>query len=303
MSQSPSRTRPLSPSRIAVLAYQTFTQLVRMKVFYFLALFAVVVIAANFLELPTHRTPETAGADVLFAIKNTAAGCMSVFSLVIAIVATGLLLPRDVEDRTLYTILAKPVPRLDYLLGKLLGVAALIFLSLVVMDLLMTAVLGLRVEHVIDNQMALAEAEGYPADIRQRIEAETRALGPSWDLHGAVFVIFLRSLVMASIALLLSTFSTSTLFTAVIGFMVLFGGFFQADAREFYFDTASLTGRAGAGLMSVLLPDLQLFNVVDAVIEGRPLPALVLLKITGASLFYLFLYTFASWLVFARKEF
>lgn len=303
MSQALRSTRPLQPRRIAVLARHTFTQLVRMKVFYFLALFAVVVIAANFLELPTHRTPETAGADVLFAIKNTAAGCMSIFSLVIAIVATGLLLPKDVEDRTLYTILAKPVPRLDYLLGKLLGVAGLIFLSLLAMDLLMTAVLALRVEHVVDHQMAMAEAEGYPLEMRQRIEEETRALGPSWSLHGAVFVIFLRSLVMAAVALLLSTFSTSTLFTAVIGFMVLFGGFFQADAREFYFQTDSLAGRAGSGLMSVLLPDLQLFNIVDAVIEGRPLPALALLKVTGATLFYGFLYTFASWLVFARKEF
>jgi len=42
--------------------------------------------------------------------------------LVYSIAATALLLPRDVEDRTLYTILSKPVPRIEYLLGRLVGV-------------------------------------------------------------------------------------------------------------------------------------------------------------------------------------
>ena len=294
---------PASLGRVAVLARHTFTQLVRMKVFYFLAIFAVVVIAANFLKLPTHSAPEAAGTEVLYAIKNTSAGCMSLFSLVIAIVATGLLLPKDVEDRTLYTILAKPVPRLDYLLGKLLGVAALIFLSLLLMDLLMTGVLALRTERVVADQLAMATQFGYPDEMKARLEAETRALGPGWDLHGAVFVIFLRSLVLASLALLLSTFSTSTLFTAVVGFVVLFAGFFQADAREFYLSSPGLPGRLGSGAFAILIPDLQIYNVVDAVIEGRPLDPGALLKIVAFTVFHTCVYGFASWLVFARKEF
>jgi len=302
MSES-ERTRILDPRRVAVLARHTFTQLVRMKVFYFFALFAVVVIGANFLELPTHVSPENAGIDVLYAIKNTSAGCMSLFSLVIAIVATGLLLPKDVEDRTLYTILAKPVPRIDYLLGKLLGVAALIFLSLLVMDLLMCGVLAFRTELVVERQRALFEGIGYPPEAVDAREAEVRGLGPTWDLQGAVAVIFLRALVMAAVALLLSTFSTSTLFTAVVGFLVLFGGFFQADARAFYFGDAGWVGKLGAGALMLMLPDLQIFNLVDSVIEGKPLPAIELLKVVGVTGFYTLLYGFASWLVFARKEF
>ena len=46
-------------------------------------------------------------------------------AIILGIVATALIIPRDLEDRTLYTILAKPVPRLDYLVGKLLGILAL----------------------------------------------------------------------------------------------------------------------------------------------------------------------------------
>lgn len=295
--------RPLNPRRIGVLAYHTFTQLVRMKVFYFLALFAVMVIGANFLELPTHAAPEAAGVELLYAIKNTSIGCMSLFSIVIAVVATGLLLPKDVEDRTLYTILAKPVPRLDYLLGKFFGVATLIFVSLAVMDLLMTGVLQLRIGGVLEQQRLSGEALDYPPDLIEAQLAETRALGATWNLQGAVLVVFLRSLVIICVALLLSTFSTSTLFTAIVGFLVVFIGFFQADAREAYFQGTGTLGKFGSAVMTTLLPDLQLYNLIDAVIEGKVLKALDLLKITGVTFFYFLIYTFASWLIFARKEF
>jgi hypothetical protein len=297
------RHRPLNPRRITVLAYHTFTQLVRMKVFYFLGAFAVILIAANFLRLPTHAAPEATGVQLLYSIKSSCAGAMTLFSIVMAIVATGLLLPKDVEDRTLYTILAKPVPRLDYLLGKFFGVAALIFVSLLVMDLLMTGALQLRMGGVLEQQRAAGEAFGHPPEMIEAQLAETRALGPTWALQGAVFVIFLQSVVIISVALLLSTFSTSTLFTAIVGFLVVFIGFFQADAREAYFHGTGVLGKIGSAIMTTALPDLQLYKLIDAVIEGKPLEAFDLLKVTGVTLFYFVVYTFVSWLVIARKEF
>ncbi|MGE9270192.1 MAG: ABC transporter permease subunit [Verrucomicrobiales bacterium] len=299
-----SRTnRPLNPRRIFVLGVNTFTQLVRMKVFYFLGLFSIIAIAANFLDQPTNTTPETAGIGLLYAIKNTSIGLMSMFSLVLAIVATGLLLPKDAEDRTLYTILAKPVPRLDYLLGKLLGVLSLILISLLVMDVLMTGLLTFRTEQVVAQQHMMAEQLGYSAEMTRSMEQETRALGPTWNLQRALLLVFLRAAVMAAVALLLSTFSTSTLFTAIVGFLVLFLGFFVADAREFYFAGSGLFDKIGSACMSIALPDLQLFNAVDAVIEGTMLSVSSLAKITAVATFYITLYVFASWMIFARKEF
>ena len=115
-----------------------------MKVFYFLAIFAVIAIASNFFDLPQHEGPESVGANVLRSIKSWSLGAMTLFSVVLSVVATALLLPKDVEDRTLYTILAKPVPRIDYLAGKLLGVLMLVFVSLALMDVLMTVVLQIR---------------------------------------------------------------------------------------------------------------------------------------------------------------
>ena len=302
---NPSRTviRPLSPRRIGVIAANTFTQLVRMKVFYFLGFFAVVVIGANSLDLPTHAAPENAGTELLYAVKSTSFGCMSIFSLVLGVVATGLLLPKDVEDRTLYTILAKPVPRLDYLLGKLLGVASLIFLSLLVMDLLMNLVLTFRTQEVLAQKISFAKSEGASEQTLENITRDVRALGPSWSLQGAVFVVFLRAMVIASVALLLSTFSTSTLFTAIVGFLILFAGFFQSDARDAWFREREGLAVVGRSLMTILLPDMQFYNIIDKVIEGKTLEAMHLAMVTASTAFYVVTYSFASWLIFARKEF
>ena len=293
--------------RIVVIAKHTFTQLVRMKVFYFLAVFAVIIIASNFFDLPQHEGPESAGINVLRSIKSWSLGTMTLFSVVLSIVATALLLPKDVEDRTLYTILAKPVPRIDYLAGKLLGVLLLVFVSLALMDVLMTAVLQIRTSMVLEDQMAAAQARGWPPEVIQSLRAEIATHGPSWSLQGAVFAVFLRASIMASLALLISTFSTSTLFTTIISFLIYFIGHFQADARDVYLQSGQagegMFARIGSLLLSLLLPDFQNFNVIDAVIEGQTMPALLLGKLTLITLYYGIFLTISSWFVFARKEF
>lgn len=290
-------------TRIRVIAMHTFTQLMRMKVFYFLAVFAVIALASNFLNLPQHGGPEALGANVLPLVKSWSLGTMTLFSVVMSIVATALLLPKDIEDRTLYTILAKPVPRFDYLAGKLLGVLSLVFVSLLAMDLLMTTVLHLRTGMVLDAEIAYAQQLGHPQDYIDAVRAEVLKQGPSWSLQGAVAAIFIRSAIIASIALLISTFSTSTLFTTIVGILIYFMGHFQADAMSAYLNSGTATGKIATGLVSLILPDFQLFNVIDAVIEGTVMPGLVLLKLAGLGLFYTVLYTLCSWFIFSEKEF
>ena len=293
--------------RILVIATHAFTQLARMKVFYFLAIFAVLAIVSNFLDWSQLAGPEAVGVNVLRTIKSTSFGAMHLFSVVLSVVATALLLPKDAEDRTLYTILAKPVPRIDYLVGKLAGVLLLVFVSLVLMDVLMTVVLQIRTMMVAAEQEAMAAAMGYTPDAIASLREETLANGSSWALQGAVFAVFLRASIMASLALLVSTFSSSTLFTTMVSFVVYFIGHFQADARDFYLQA----GQAGQGgleraitlLVALVLPDFQLFNVIDAVIEGQALPVLILGQLTLLGLFYALFFTLASWFIFSDKEF
>jgi len=293
-------------SRILTIARHTFTQLVRMKVFYFLAPFALLPIAANFFDLQQLEGPESVGVSALRSIKNWALGPMFLFAIVLAVVATSLLLPKDVEDRTLYTILVKPVPRIDYLFGKLLGVVGLLFISLAVMDLLMVVVLQIRTQMVVQEQLVMAKAMGYTPEALASLEAETLALGPSWSLQGAVLAIYLKAVVMASFAMLVSTFSTSTLFSTVVSFLLFFIGHFQADAREFYLHSGeagqTALSKGAALLFTLLIPDFQLFNVVDALVENQAMPLLILGKLIGVACYYTLFFALAAWWVFSDKE-
>lgn len=303
-------TRWLQPGRVAVIASHTFTQLVRMKVFAFLSVFALLIIVVNFFELPQFYGPESVGQGFgegeLRLLKSAAFGSMKLFSVVFAIAATALLLPRDVEDRTLYTILSKPVPRLDYLVGKLLGVIALIFVSLLAMDLLMTGVLAYRANNLLEAQTAIATARNWSADDIASMQAAIQQQGPTWSLQGGILAIFLQSAVIASVALLLSTFSTSSLFTIIVSFLVYALGHFVADAKELW----KLDNRAGEGrasrvgtMLLLIFPNFQLFNITDAAIEGQQVSLSAIGQIAGVSVFYVILYTLLSWFVFSDKEF
>lgn len=307
MSAATTNARGSHVSRVLTIATHAFTQLVRMKVFYFLVIFVVVGIAANFFNLPQHQSVESVGVNVLRNIKGWSLGAMTLFALVMSIVATALLLPRDVEDRTLYTILAKPVPRIDYLIGKLLGVLMLVFVSLALMDLLMVGVLQFRTHLVMAEQEQIARGMGWDQEAIDSLRRDVLVCGPNWGLQAAVLSIFLKAVVMAAIALWISTFSTSTLFTTIVSTMVLFIGHFQADARDFYLSS----GEAGqttlsqwlAMLFSMVMPDFQLFNVVDGLIQGQVISLLMMGKLALVALYYAVFFLFASWWVFSDKEF
>ena len=61
--------------------------------------------------------------------------------------------------------------------------------------------------------------------------------------------------------------------------------------------------RIGALLFSLVMPDFQLFNVIDAVIEGQAMPLMALGKLTLVALYYAVFFTIASWFIFSDKEF
>lgn len=299
--------RWLQPRRVNVIAMNTFTQLARMKVFYFLMLFAVVALAAQFLDLPQYSGTEAVYTGELQLLKGWCMGVMKLFAVVFAIAATALLLPKDVEDRTLYTILAKPVPRLDYLVGKLSGVLLLIFVSLLLMNLMMMVVLHYRMQGLMDEQLAMTVARGWSAEAIESMKQEILSHGVTWSLQGGVLAIFLQAAIIGSVSLLLSTFSTSTLFTIMVSFMAYLAGNFQADAADFYRATAS-SGTTTFGslitkLVSLLFPNYQLFNITDAVIQGQAITSAAVGTLAGLTLFYVIIYTLLSWFVFSDKEF
>jgi hypothetical protein len=288
-----------SPRRVWTMAMATVTQLVRMKILAFLVIFCLLAVGAGFAFSVIN--PE----QQLNLLKSVTLGALQIFSIVIGVVSTALLIPKDMEDRTLYTILSKPVPRFDYLLGKLLGVLLLIGGGLIVMDAVLSLILWLRQSMLFDDALARMRLEKMdtPETVAQMREIVARQ-GLTWNLHWAVWAIFLKATVVTTVALLLSCIASSTLFTIMITLCITIIGHGEALIREFFFqpNLSGWAGRAATLVLAAICPDLAQFDIVDSVVNGEIVPWAAVHDMTGIAALYVTVYLFATHLLFVEKE-
>jgi len=215
------------------------------------------------------------------------------------VLSTAMLLPKDIEDRTLYTILAKPVPRFEYLLGKLLGVLLLLLVATLLMSAMFAGALYVRQQMVI-----AASIHGVPPDQAQEAIRAIRAETFTASLIPGVAAIYLKASLCASVTLFISTFATSWIFTVLISVMVYFIGHIQSTAREYWLASNNGTQLAKIFMFFVTLifPDLQLFNLVDDIVAGNSIHLLMFWKTAGLGVSYIGVYLLAAYFMFAGKE-
>jgi len=291
---------PFSLRRVMVIASSSVTQLVRMKTFYFLLAFAAIIVVLMSLNPPT--TP----AGVLSTIKRISFGTMDVFAWLFAIVSTALLIPKDIEDRTLYTILSKPVRRIEYLIGKLLGVLWVIAISLLVMYAVCALALWSR-----ETLYIAEELEAMNADARYSAEnvgaqialIEQQGLRP--ELGIAVLASFLKAAVVASVTIFLSTFASSSLFSIIISVLVFIIGHAHTMATSFwlYQTDNSLFVQLLLKVVKIFIPNFQLYSFSHGIIQGEAVAYSLVWQMTGLTGVYLVVFLFLSLLVFIDKEF
>jgi ABC-type Na+ efflux pump permease subunit len=282
--------------RMDAIAGNTLTGLTRLKIFYVVLLFALLLIGSSvFMAQMTFQ-------QEFQVLKDIALGAMSIFTSLLAVIATARLLPQDIEDRTAYTVLAKPVSRFEYLAGKLLGVLLLLALSLIAMSVLFFVVLILREQSVLNDtarQMSTAPAEQSAEALRV-----VRASAFNVNLFSGIAVIYVKGCLLAGLTLFVSTFATSTIFTTIVMAFVYFIGHLQAIAREYWLqnNSAGWFTKTFLALVALLFPDLQVFNLTDDVVAGNAIPLALLFKTIGLGLFYSGFYLALAWTVFFRKE-
>jgi len=286
-----------SPARISAIASNTLLELVRQKVFYFMLLFALLIIGSSAFMVKFSFQQQ------FQVLKDVSLGAMSIFTWLLAVLATAMLLPKDIEDRTLYTILAKPVPRFEYLLGKLLGVLLLLAIAISLMSVVFAAVLYAREQIVIAETIRGTAPELQAAAIR-----EVKSVTFQANLVPGIIVIYLKSALCAALTLLLSTFASSWIFTVIVSVMVYFIGHVQPIAREYWLtempggqDPAPLL-KGFLGLVALVFPDFQLFNLVDDIVVGNVIPMAMFVKTAALGCGYIVVYTVVAYLVFANKE-
>ncbi|MEP6810869.1 MAG: hypothetical protein ABI992_11555, partial [Chthoniobacterales bacterium] len=235
-------------------------------------------------------------------LKDIALGAMSIFASLLAILATARLLPQDRDDRIVYTILARPVPRFEYVAGKLCGVLLLLAISLLVMAVLFFAVLFLR-EQSVASATVRGMAGDTPAQIASALH-QLRAAAFSPNLLPAIAVIYLKSCILAALTLFISTFATTNIYTVVVGVFVYFIGHLQGTAREFWLHEqgAGWLARTFLAGVALVFPDLQLFDFSDAVVGGGHVPLALFAQTIGLGIFYVVIYLLLAIAVFNGKE-
>src|SRR5213595_2603873 len=292
----PKRHRAFSLSRILAITANTLTELTRLKVFYVLLVFALLLIGSSIFMAQFTFQQE------FQLLKDVSLGAMSIFTSLLAIVATARLIPQDIEDRTVYTILAKPVPRFEYLFGKIGGVLLLLAISTVVMSAAFLAVLYIREQSVL--HMTLRQMSSAP---REQVDDTLRAVrssGLNLDLFPGIIIIYLKACLLAALTLFVSTFATTNIFTIVVMAFIYFIGHLQATAREYWLEAHSsgVITRIFLAIVALFFPDLQAFNLVDDIVAGTAISLGLFLKTVGLGIFYTTIYTLLAAFVFYGKE-
>ena len=291
--------RPLENKMIGptlAIARNTFTELVRQKVFFFLLIFALLIIGNSaFMAKFSFQ-------EQFQMLKDISLGAMSVFTSLIAILATANFLPKDMEDRTIYTLLAKPVPRYRYLLGKLLGIIALLACATLLMSALFLATLWLRESAVLMETRA--QLSGAPGEEMRLATKEITDATFNMNLLPGIVIIFIKSSLLASLTLFLSSFATSSIFTIIMAAALYFIGHLQATAREFWLSGVEVEwwSRLLAAGVALLFPDLQAFNLTDDIIAGSAVPLALFLNTAGLGILYIAVYSALAALVFSGRE-
>ena len=294
----PAHNHPaFSPRRLGAISANTLLELTRLRVFYVLLLFALVLIGGSaFMARLTFQ-------QEMQVLKDISLGAMSIFTSLLAVLATARMLPQDSEDRTVYTILAKPVPRFEYVAGKLIGVLLLLAISTLLMTALFLIVLYVREQALIAEtmrQMATLPHEQTSDALRA---LKTATFAPS--LFAGIGAIYLKSCLLAALTLFISTFATSTIFTIVVTAFVYFIGHLQATAREFWLQEQGGGGwlsRTFLALVALLFPDLQLFDFTDEIVTGAAVPLALFTRTAALAGFYIVMYLLLSIAVFNAKE-
>ncbi|OLB83028.1 MAG: hypothetical protein AUI12_17790 [Acidobacteria bacterium 13_2_20CM_2_57_6] len=254
--------------RAGVVALNTFREAVRDRVLYNLVFFALLMIAAS-----------VAVGQISIGIEQTVIvslglSAISVIGLLISVFLGVALVSKEMDKRTLYALLAKPVRRWEFLLGKFGGLVLTLTVNTAAMALGLLLVM-LYVKHGLGGSDTVV-------------------------LVGVYFILLKLALVVA-LALLFSCFTTpllAILFT--VGLYIV--GLYVQELRNLPVQVMSPAMSAFTKWLSYLLPNFENFNVMAMAAHGRAVPGALVLQNTLYTLVYCTIVLTAAAAVFSRRN-
>ncbi len=226
-------------NRILAIAQNTFKEAIRQKLLYGLVFFTVLLIAASrFLGQLS-----IAGAEQKI-VKDMGLATIFLMGVFIALSMGISLVFKEIDRKTIYTILAKPVSRLEFILGKFVGLAFTVGIELFLMTWLLFALL-----------------KTYPTPL-------------DWNLWKAVLLIYMELCVLISITLVFSSYSSSFM-TSLFCFSILIVGHLTDDLAQImsekltYIHKKKIVAPAREYFYSFLENALNFFNLDHFAINSK----------------------------------
>ena len=255
--------------RIVVIARNAFREAVRDRVLYNLVLFVLALTAcAIFIG-------ELSGGEERKIIVDLGLSAMLLFGVFISMFVGVGLVYKEIERRTVYTIFAKPVGRGEFLLGKYLGLC----LTLLVNVLVMGAGVSLALIYV---------SHGFDPLV--------------WKIWPAVLLIYVELMILTSIALLFSSFSSPAL-SALLTFFFFIIGHFSADLKSLASSMGSKSARVILTGLYYLLPNLTNYSFITPTAHGQTPAISDAATAILYALVYISVILSAATLIFRRRNF
>ncbi len=254
--------------RVGVVALNTFREAVRDRVLYNLVFFALLMmiaaIAVGQISIGIEQT----------VIVTLGLSAISVIGLLISVFIGVALVSKEMDKRTLYALLAKPVRRWEFLLGKFAGLVLTLAVNTAAMALGLLLVM-VYVKHTLER-----------SDLAVLV---------------AVYFILLKLALVVALALMFSCFTTpllAILFT--VGLYIV--GLYVQELRNLPVNVMRPAMAAFTKWLSYLLPNFENFNVMAMAAHGKAIPGAFILQNTLYTVVYCTIILTAAAAVFSRRN-
>ncbi len=252
--------------KVKALTINTFREAIRDKVLYSLLFFAVLMVGISYI------LDELTIGEKTKIIKDFGLASISIFGVMIAIFVGIGLVYKEIERKTIYNILSKPIPRYQFIIGKYLGLIMTLLIEVVVMSVVLFTML-----YFYEGKIDFA-------------------------LFPAIAMIFIELMIVTAFALLFSSFSTpilSGLFT--LSFYII--GHLTADLLELGRRSHNQSLKYFTEILYYILPNLEYFNIKGKVVYHQNLEQGYLFFASVYGILYILIILLISIVIFQKRDF
>lgn len=252
--------------KIAAVTLNTFREAIRDKVFIVIIIFAVIVMGSGRIVKPLALGEESK------VIKDIGLNSIALFSVLIAILVGGRLVYKEIEKRTIFLVVSRPLHRWQFIVGKYLGLLLVLFESLLIMTAAFYIILMLL------------------------------GIQSSFYLIWSIIMTFFELCILTAIAIFFSTFATP-ITSAVFTFAIYFVGHLTRDLKVLATMAKSVQIKILTDILYYLLPNFSNFNIKGEVVHNIIIEPRIIIFTIIYSLVYSSVVLLLSSIIFSKRDF